>query len=83
MSAFTEAHFAAALLHCGPHCRNTCPTIPDCNSISHKARHAYRERVFAYFLDTLAPPPTTRLEHIGSDPKWREFWEGYLHWVDS
>lgn len=81
MSAYTEAHFAAALLNCGPHCRNTCPTIPDCNSSQHRARYAYRERVFLYYREYLGRLPTH--EHIGSDPMWSEFWRLYLHWVDS
>ncbi len=93
MSPYTEAHFAAALLHCGPHvmdCEECAQGLQGCPNTT-----VYRHRVYSYFFELF--PEMVRQSHIrASAPdvqgvivadaprhEWIRFWDEYQAWVKS
>ncbi|KKL99969.1 hypothetical protein LCGC14_1809140 [marine sediment metagenome] len=93
MSPYTEAHFAAALLHCGPHvmdCKECAKGSQGCPNTT-----VYRHRVYSYFFELF--PEMVRQSHIrASVPdvqgvsvadtprhEWMRFWDEYQAWVKS
>lgn len=83
MSVFTEAHFAAALLSCGPHNWSVIDSKAcdpaTCNSpVHHVANVKYRTRVYGFYvkLFPLLDPGK------GHSADWSLFWREYLDWVN-
>ena len=82
VSVFTEAHFAACLLECGPHEWSECP-VSNCNSPAHAdANIKYRERVYKHFLNS--HPEIVNHAHAQDHLitlQWGAFWREYIKWV--
>lgn len=76
-SRFTEAHFAAALLSCGPHVV-ACPECRHSNNVCPNVT-MYRNTVNNYFWRSLDP------DHPSKDSikAAKLFWAKYLNWVTS
>ena len=72
MSPFTEAHFAAALLHCGPH-------VSDWQN-HHTPADDYLNRVYAYFFE-LFPRKVDLGDVYMGQHEWHVFWREYLAWM--
>ena len=80
MSPYTDAHFAAALLSCGPHSwMDGCRDMSDmCNSPIHsRADIQYRDRVYKYFIKVSHITPS-RIPN-----EWATFWREYIKWVKT
>ncbi len=90
MSNYTDAHFAATLLECGPHtatCEECAVTNNTCPNTT-----IYRSRVYSYFF-TLFPSMVEGLKHYNVDApgalyeadnqerEWKRFWQEYQLWV--
>jgi hypothetical protein len=74
MSKYTDAHFAATLLECGPHMTGTLIEGPYMHPYS-----AYRERIFNHWCK-LFPEYRNGDGHIAD---WLLFWREYIGWVKS
>ncbi len=80
VSAYTEAHFAAALLECGPHK----PTCEECRATTTASTQhcpnsmAYHDAVYKYFLRLF---PEFRPD--GHTANWQLFWQEYQAWVEA
>ena len=78
MSKYTEAHFAATLLECGPHvtaCLNCIDNDRTCPLIA-----GYRIRVQTYFSESVPDAPTPR-PYGEYAVEWNVFWSEYQTWV--
>lgn len=74
MTAYTEAHFAATLLNCGPH-----------RLSANKTPNPYRDRVYMFFFD-LFPEHETQCcsaHHNSTTDDWEDFWRDYIKWVEQ
>lgn len=67
---YTEAHFAACLLECGPHCK--------LNEHGSGGQTAYCDRVYQHFIALF---PSYR--DVRYNPEWNAFWCEYRAWVES
>ena len=85
MSAYTEAHFAATLLHCGPHvmhCKECGWSDSICPNVT-----IYRSRVYSYFFTLFPSMVESALDEVGEannqEHEWKRFWREYRAWVTS
>ena len=84
MSPYTEAHFAAALLHCGPHVSG-CKVEGCVGGYNCQSTAKYKRQVYRYFFK-LFPE---MVEHSHSDTahgpshEWTAFWYKYIRWVEA
>ncbi|KKM69356.1 hypothetical protein LCGC14_1451530 [marine sediment metagenome] len=74
MSNYTEAHFAATLLSCGPHVNRWQMYTPPAND--------YLNRVYAYFF-VLFPSKLEYFDTKNVKHEWFMFWRDYVRWVES
>lgn len=81
MSRYTEAHFAATLLNCGPH-EHSAGALDDFTKFAPISFWKYRDRVYDYFFQLF---PTLMITDYNSTPahEWTTFWREYLEWVTS
>ncbi len=75
MTPFTEAHFAATLLHCGPH-------ICGIKNIHTPPADEYLNRVYSYFF-VLFPTKVEFFDTKNVKHEWFIFWDEYRAWVES
>lgn len=84
MSRYHEAHFGAALLHCGPHAWHDCVTSTHGKSDDCPINGRYKAKVYSYFF-TMFPTmvPQERGKFSYPEHEWTAFWREYLKWVES
>ncbi len=73
MSPFTEAHFAATLLECGPHIISWPERTGDGD--------AYFNRCYSYFFKLFPRKVDMPSEYANGTHEWLVFWREYLAWV--
>jgi len=73
VSPFTEAHFAATLLECGPHVTGELHT---------PAYDDYLNAVYSYFF-TLFPIKAEFFDTKNGRHEWHVFWQEYMGWVEK
>jgi len=85
MSNYTDAHFAATLLECGPHtatCEECAVTNNTCPNTT-----IYRSRVYSYFFTLFPSMVESALDEVGEannqEHEWKRFWREYRAWVKS
>jgi|GEM_PF-2970335 len=78
---YTEAEFAAALLHCGPHDHHVCDQSAeghgDFDGYSCPINRRYYGRVYKYFIKVSHITPSR------TAGEWATFWSEYIRWVES
>ena len=81
---YTEAQFAATLLHCGPHDWHTCETKCSLN-VSRPINIDYKDRVYNYFFELFPEMVEEFPAYAASEQmhKWTTFWHEYIEWVES
>lgn len=80
MSAYTEAHFACALLSCGPHV-TACAACVECGSEGCPNLTLYRNSVNRCFND-LFPMLASIKYNSTPEREFRQFWTEYCEWVN-
>ncbi len=73
MSPFTEAHFAATLLECGPH-------VSTLQMFHTPDSDAYLNRCYSYFFK-LFPRKVEYFDTKNVKHEWMVFWQEYLEWI--
>ena len=75
---YTDADFAACLLHCGPHTWVSSMRAGNLYAGTVDTSD-YRARVYSYFFASFPWP-------VAEDPphrEWAAFWREYLEWVNK